>query len=161
MNAQLALLGAAMGIGATAVLDLWGLALKAVFGWPTTNWGLVGRWFLHLPSGTWRHDAIGAAPSFQNERAAGWIAHYAVGMVFGLVTVAIGGAAWAAAPTWPLPLAVGLVTIGCGWFILQPGMGAGFAASRRPDRVRVRILNVVGHTVFGLAMWGVAVLLAR
>ena len=65
----------------------------------------------------------------------------------------LGGPGWASNPTiWPA-LIVGWVTIGCGWFILQPGMGAGIAASKRPDANRVRLLNILGHTVFGLGMF--------
>jgi hypothetical protein len=38
-------------------------------------------------------------------------------------------------------------------------MGAGWAASRRPDAWRVRLLNIVGHTVFAVGLWGTALLL--
>lgn len=148
-----------MGVVATAVLDLWALLLKQVFGFPTPNWALVGRWFCHVPAGRLMHEDIGKSPGFSNELAAGWIAHYAVGISFALATVLIGGAGWIKAPTPLLPLIVGWVTVGCGWFILQPGMGAGIAASKKPDANRIRLLNVIGHTVFGLAMWGAALAL--
>ncbi len=60
-------------------------------------------------------------------------------------------------PTLLLPLVVGLVTVGCGWFILQPGLGNGIAASRRPDATRIRLLNIAGHIVFGFGLWLAAV----
>ena len=38
-----------VGIGATAVLDLWVQFTKRVLGLPGSNWGRVGRWFGHFP----------------------------------------------------------------------------------------------------------------
>jgi len=145
-----------MGIGATALLDLWALTLNRVFGFGLPNWAMVGRWFCHLPSGRFAHADIAKSEPFARELTVGWIAHYAVGILFAAATLAIGGAGWAKAPTWPIPIAVGLITVGCGWFILQPGMGAGIAASRKPDANRIRTLNILGHIVFGLGLLGTA-----
>lgn len=147
-----------IGVFATAVLDLWALLLNRVFGFALPNWAMVGRWFAHLPQGRFLHADIGAASTVEGERGIGWAAHYAVGILFALVTVSIGGRGWIAAPTLLLPLLVGWITVGCGWFILQPGMGAGIAASKKPDAMRIRTLNIIGHTIFGLAMYGAALL---
>ena len=57
------------------------------------------------------------------------------------------------------PLIVGLVTVGAGWFLLQPGMGAGIAASKRPNPNQARMLNIAGHIVFGLGLYLTAVLI--
>lgn len=148
-----------IGIGATALFDLWGLLLKHAFGIPRANWGLVGRWFCHLGSGKVFHDDIAAARPFRFERAAGWIGHYLVGILFAGILLAVAPSGWTAQPTlWPA-LAVGLVTVGAGWFLLQPGMGAGIAASKRPNAGRIRTLNVVGHAVFGLGLYATALLI--
>lgn len=145
-----------MGVAATALLDLWALTLNRTFGFGLPNWAMVGRWFCHLPAGRFVHDDIGKSEPFARELMVGWLAHYGVGIAFAAATLAIGGAGWAKAPTWPIPIAVGLITVGCGWFILQPGMGAGIAASKKPDANRIRILNILGHIVFGLGMFGAA-----
>lgn len=148
-----------MGVGATALLDLWAMALNRIFGFPLPNWAMVGRWVLHLPRGRFVHDSIAEAEPFPNELTVGWVFHYAVGILFAAAVLAIGGMAWANSPTWPIPMFVGLITVGAGWFILQPGMGAGMAASKRPDANRVRMLNVISHIVFGLGLWWSALLL--
>ena len=148
-----------IGVGATALLDAWALVLNRLFGFGLPNWAMVGRWFAHLPRGIVVHEDIGRSDGVSHELTIGWVAHYAVGILFAAITLAIGGEAWMKAPTWPLPLAVGLITVGCGWFILQPGMGAGIAASRKPDHMRIRILNILGHTVFGFGMFGMAMLI--
>jgi Protein of unknown function (DUF2938) len=148
-----------IGCVATLLLDLWVFALNRSFGFSLPNWAMVGRWFLHLPLGKIWHESIANSPGFKHELMAGWAAHYITGILFAGATLLIGGTLWTKAPTWPLPLAVGLVTVGCGWFILQPGMGNGVAASKRPDATRIRVLNILGHTVFGLGMWGAALLI--
>lgn len=146
----------AIGVAATAAIDLWALVLKRVFAIPPANWAMVGRWFGHLARGTFSHADITKAEPVANELALGWLCHYAVGILFAAATLALAGPAWRLAPTPAWPLIVGLVTVGCGWFILQPGMGAGIAASHRPNAGQIRALNIVSHTVFGLAMFGVA-----
>lgn len=142
-----------IGAGATLLLDLWAQLLNRLFGFGLPNWGMVGRWVAHLPAGQFVHDDIAKAAPVSGETAIGWVFHYAVGILFAAVTLFLGGIAWAKAPTLPLPMIVGLVTVGCGWFILQPALGAGIAAARKPDANRIRILNIVGHIVFGLGLW--------
>jgi hypothetical protein len=62
-----------VGIGATAVLDIWIFALKAL-GVPTLNFALLGRWVGHMACGKWRHERIGNARPVRGELLWGWIA---------------------------------------------------------------------------------------
>jgi hypothetical protein len=147
-----------LGIAATALLDVWALFLQRAFGIAPPNWAMVGRWVGHLPQGTFVHEDIGKAAPVPNELAIGWVFHYAVGIVFAAALLAIWGLGWARSPTFIPALIVGYVTIGCGWFILQPGMGAGIAAVKRPNAMQIRALNILGHTVFALGLYGAALL---
>jgi hypothetical protein len=147
-----------LGVAATALLDLWALFLNRAFGIAPPNWALVGRWLGHLPQGRFVHDDIGKAAPVPNELAIGWVFHYVVGIVFAAALLAIWGLGWARNPTFIPALIVGYVTIGCGWFILQPGMGAGIAAMKRPNAMQIRALNILGHTVFALGLYGAALL---
>ena len=84
----------------------------------------------------------------------GWIGHYVVGILYGVIFALIVGPGWLAAPR----LAAGVdLRAGrrsaFGWFLLQPGLGMGWAASKTPNPGRVRLLNLAGHTVFGLGLW--------
>ncbi len=137
---------------ATALLDVWNIIVNRTIGAPLPNWALVGRWVRHLPYGTFSHADMTAARGFGNELAVGWLFHYAVGVAFAAALLLL-WPTWAANPTLLPPLIVGYVTIGCGWFILAPGMGGGMAHSRRDNAGRIRLLNVLGHTVFGLGLW--------
>ncbi|CAD5278808.1 conserved membrane hypothetical protein [Bosea sp. 62] len=149
----------AIGIGATALLDLWAIFLNRAFGIPLANWAMVGRWFAYLPRGRFTHDTIADTPPVSNELAIGWIMHYLIGALFAAIVIMIWGLDWARNPTLLPALIVGIVTVGCGWFILQPGMGFGLAASKRPNANQVRLIGLINHVVFGLSLWLAALLM--
>ncbi|WP_277964530.1 DUF2938 family protein [Pseudomonas sp. RIT-To-2] len=154
-------LSVVFGAGATALLDLWNLLLNKVFGLPIPPWHLIGRWFAGLPRGQFVHQqGIGKSTPVPRELAIGWVMHYVTGIVFAAALLLIWGPGWAAAPTFAPALIVGLVTVGAGWFILQPGMGVGVACSGAPNPARARLLNVVGHVVFAAGLYLTARLLA-
>ena len=147
-----------IGALGTAAMDVWALVLNRVFNLPLPNWALVGRWFLHVPRGQIFHDDIAKAEGFSYELSAGWIAHYVTGIVYGGALIAIMGNGYATAPTLLPALILAWITVGAGWFLLQPGMGAGWAASKRDNPWTIRALNLVAHTWFGLGMYLGAVL---
>ncbi|MBN9053552.1 MAG: DUF2938 domain-containing protein [Rhizobiales bacterium] len=156
---ELLVKGAVIGFGATVLMDAWAVLLWKMSVQPRPNWAPVGRWFWHLKDGTVFHDDIGRAEPYANEQALGWIGHYAVGILYGVVLALIVGEGWFAAPTFLPAWIFGIVTVGAGWFLLQPGLGIGVAASRLPNANTVRMLNLVAHTVFALGLYGTALLL--
>src|SRR5687768_251756 len=121
---------ALIGGGATALLDLWTLARRRITGTPVPDYGLVGRWLAYMPRGRFRHEAIGRVPAVRGEAALGWTAHYLIGMSFALVLLAIWGLGWPRQPTIGPALLVGVATVAAPFLLMQPGMGAGFFASR-------------------------------
>lgn len=143
---------AAIGVGATAAMDAWVLLLRRL-GVPTLDYALVGRWVGHWRQGRWHHAAIAKAAPVQGERAIGWLVHYAVGVVFAGLLVALCGMAWAREPRlWPA-VAVGVVTVAAPWLVMQPAMGAGIAASRTPTPRKNRLRSLANHTVFGVGLY--------
>jgi len=156
---ELLLKGVAIGIGATVLMDVWAVVLWKVFRQGRPNWAPVGRWFWHLKDGTVFHDDIGKAEPYSGELALGWIGHYAVGILYGVILALVMGAGWFAAPTFLPAWILGIVTVGAGWFLLQPGLGIGVAASKLPNANTVRALNLVAHTIFALGLYGTALLL--
>lgn len=148
-----------VGVGATALLDIWAQLLKAAAGVATPPWHFVGRWFAGMPKGKFVHpEGINQSPAVAGELAIGWIMHYVVGVLFAAVLLAIWGVDWVQAPRFMPALIVGLVTVGAGWFILQPGMGVGVACSGAPKPNVARLLNIVGHVVFATGMYVTALL---
>lgn len=150
---------ALIGSGATVVMDAWGIARGRLFGIPNMNYALVGRWLAYLPRGRFRHDPIAKAPPVRGELAIGWIAHYAIGIAFAAALLATWGLEWAQRPTLGPALALGIGTVAAPFFVLQPGMGAGIAASRTPRPNASRLQSLVTHAVFGLGLFATASLI--
>jgi len=142
-----------IGIVATALLDLLALARQRLFGTPRPDWGLVGRWFAHMPRGRFRHDAIAGAPAHPHELAIGWTLHYAIGVAYAALLLAIAGPEWGRHPTLCPALFVGLATVAAPFLLMQPGMGAGLAGRRTPDPWLTRRRALVTHALFGFSLY--------
>ena len=56
-------------------------------------------------------------------------------------------------------MGLGLVTIVAPWFVMQPAMGAGIAASRTPHPWSARLRNLATHAVYGIGLYLSAVAL--
>ena len=141
-----------IGAGATAVMDLWTVVRKQMFGIPF-SYALVGRWLAYLPRGRFRHDPIAASPAVHGERLIGWAAHYGIGIAFAAVLLAVWGLEWARQPTLVPALIVGIGSVAAPFLVLQPGMGAGIAASRTPRPAAARFQSLVTHAIFGLGLY--------
>jgi Protein of unknown function (DUF2938) len=148
-----------IGAGATLATDLWAIARARLFGVPAPDWGLVGRWFGHMARGRLRHERIAAAQSVRGERVIGWTAHYLIGVAFAGLLLAICGLEWARQPTLAPALALGIATVAAPFLLMQPGMGAGIAASRTPRPHSARLQSLVTHAVFGLGLYAAGLLL--
>jgi hypothetical protein len=142
-----------IGVGATLVMDMWGFARKPLLGIAPPDYGLVGRWLAHMTRGRFRHDTIAASPPVRGERLIGWIAHYLIGIAFAAVLLGIWGLAWVQRPAIGPALAVGIGTVAAPFLLMQPGMGAGIAASRTPRPASARLQSLITHAVFGLGLY--------
>ena len=142
---------ALIGIGATAILDLWLMALRRA-GVPTQPMAWIGRWVAHMAHGRFAHASIGQAPAVRGEALLGWLVHYAVGIAFAALLVVIAGPGWLLAPSWEPAVGVGIATVLMPWFVMQPAMGAGVAASRTAAPFQNRLRNLANHFVFGVGL---------
>lgn len=145
-----------IGLGATAVLDLWLLMLTRA-GVATGSFALIGRWVAHMARGRFIHRSIGQARPVNGERAVGWVTHYLVGIGFAGVLVAMQGPAWVQAPSFVPAFLTGLATVVMPLFVMQPAMGAGFAASRTPAPLKNCARSLANHAVFGTGLYLAAV----
>lgn len=145
-----------IGVGATAVMDLWSLARKPLLGIAPPDYALVGRWIAHMTQGRFRHDSIAASAPVGGERTIGWTAHYLTGIAFAALLIAIWGPAWIQQPTLGPALAVGIGTVAAPFLVMQPGMGAGIAASRTPRPTSARLQSLITHGIFGLGLYAAA-----
>jgi hypothetical protein len=155
----LAVGGIVLGVTGSALMDVWSVALRR-FGIPTLDYRLLGRWIGHFPRGKFLHDRIASAEPIRGEQALGWLAHYAIGVAFAFVLLALWGVAWLRSPTMVPALLIGLGTIVAPWFVMQPAMGAGIAGSRTPDPTATRVRNLGTHLVYGVGLYISAVALS-
>ncbi|WP_313323355.1 DUF2938 domain-containing protein [Stutzerimonas nitrititolerans] len=142
-----------IGIGATAVMDVWSILRKPMLGVPLPNYGMVGRWIAHMTHGQFRHDDIAVSSPMRGESIIGWTAHYLIGIAFAALLIAIWGASWMQSPTIGPALTVGIGTVAAPFLLMQPGMGAGVAASRTKQPGSARLQSLITHTVFGLGLY--------
>lgn len=147
-----------IGAGATALVDAWSLARRQLMGTPLPDYGLVGRWIAWLPRGRFRHRPIAATAAVRGERVIGWAAHYGIGIAFAAAWIALSGGE--PRPALVPALLFGLATVAAPFLLMQPGMGAGIAASRAPRPGVARAQSLMTHAVFGLGLYVAALLLA-
>jgi|SRR5690242_4458985 DUF2938 family protein len=155
MNLELThvLIAIAMGLGATLVMDLWGIVLKHTFNVPSSNYCFVGRWLCYMLEGVFRHRSIAAAPKRPTECAVGWIAHYAIGIIFALALVLLASPRWLQEPTVLPALILGISTVAIPFFIMQPSFGLGMASSKTSNPAQARLRSLMNHAVFGLGLY--------
>lgn len=142
-----------VGCAATAATDIWALARAYLFSIPSLDYGLVGRWLVHLVRGRFCHRAIGAAAPVRGERLIGWTAHYVIGIVFAAILLAVWGLDWLRSPAIGPALIVGIGGATAPFLIMQPGFGLGLAARRAPRPNLVRVNTLLTHAIFGLGLY--------
>lgn len=157
---ELAARAVTMGIAGSAAIDLWALSLRKAFDISSLDYRILGRWLGHIPRGQIRHQRIAAAASVPGERVLGWLAHYGIGVGFAALLLLLAGDSWAESPTILPALAVGLTTVLAPWLVMQPAFGAGIAGSKTPHPWPGRLRNLGTHTVYGLGLYGSALVLA-
>ncbi|MFV3415874.1 DUF2938 domain-containing protein [Pseudomonas nitroreducens] len=150
---------AAIGIGATLLMDGWALLRQRLFGLPALDYALVGRWVGHMPRGRFRHTAIGKAAPVAGERPLGWTIHYLTGIAFALALVAL-DRDWVCQPSPAPAVLFGVATVAMPYLILQPAFGLGIAAAKTGAPARARLQSLLTHLVFGIGLYLAARLLA-
>lgn len=150
---------AAVGIGATALMDAW-LWLLSRLGVPATGFAMVGRWVGHFTRGEFAHSSIAKAAPIPFELGLGWATHYLIGVAYAALLVGLQGTAWLRQPT-PVPaLVLGVLTVAAPWFVMQPAMGAGVLALKTPMPLKNGLRNLANHAVFGAGLYLAAAALA-
>jgi hypothetical protein len=149
-----------VGIGATAIMDVWTLIRRRVFGTPLPNYALVGRWLGRMMHGEFRQQSMARAVPVRGEMFIGWAAHYLIGIAFAALIPIFWGYAWLNQPTLLPALLIGLGTVLAPLFVMQPAMGAGIASSRMPRPGAARLQSIVSHGCFGLGLYASALIIS-
>lgn len=143
---------ALIGIGATALMDAW-LMILARLEFKSSSFALIGRWVGHMPRGRFAHAAIDRAEPIKAELALGWLTHYVIGIAYAALLVALLGSTWLRQPTLIPALIFGAATVVAPLFLMQPAIGAGFAASKTATPVTNCLRSTANHVVFGAGLY--------
>lgn len=140
------------GLFATAVMDIYQRILHAATGIPPTHWGLVGRWFGHMPRGRIMHEAIAKAEPIRSEAVIGWSMHYLIGIGYGVVYVGLTITAFDG-PTLLNGFLFGLASVVVPWFLMQPALGLGVMGRKAPNPNIPRYTALAAHCIYGLSLF--------
>lgn len=140
-------------------MDLWAVIQNRVWNLPLPNWAMPGRWFAHLFKGKIFHEDIRQADEAPGELVLGWLFHYGVGVVYGILFLFLVGMQWLKEPDFFSAWVFAIATIAGGWFILQPGMGLGLAGNNISAPWKSRALGLIGHKAFGSGLWASGVVI--
>lgn len=149
-----------LGIGATLFMDIYAFILKRLFNIPSLNYAFVGRWIGSFTKRVFCHENITQSPQVNNEKALGWLAHYCIGITFGVVLLLICGLEWVKTPTfWPA-FVIGVGTTVFPFFMMQPAFGFGVAASKLPNPTIARFRSLLAHAIFGIGLYVTGIVLS-
>ena len=158
LSSEFLLFSLLLGIGATLFMDIWALVQLKLFKIPSLNYAFVGRWIGHMFRGTFQHHPIMNSPSIKGEAAIGWVAHYAIGILFAGFFLLVLGTGWMNEPDFLSALLMGTLTVCAPFFLMQPSFGFGIAASKTPAPNTARIRSLIAHSSFGIGLYLTAVL---
>lgn len=142
-----------IGIGATLLMDLWAIMLKQFFGIKSLDYSMLGRWVGYLFQGQFYHKNITTTIPVKGEKIIGWTTHYLIGITFAALLISHWGIEWTTHPTILPAILIGIVTVVAPFFILQPGMGLGIAASKTPKPNFARLKSLLTHIIYGIGLY--------
>ena len=148
-----------IGIGATIFIDLYAFILQRYFNIPSLNYQFVGRWLVGISKGQFVHHKIMQSPSVRFEKYIGWFSHYVIGIIFSTLFIKIVGTHWFISPKLFSALLFGVSTVIFPFFLMQPCLGFGIAASQTPSPSSARLKSLSTHFMFGLGLYFSAILL--
>ncbi len=158
MNGHILLIGVAVGLLSTVVMDLGG-GLGILLGVPgrgpqRMGHGLIGRWVGYLLHGKFTHADILSSPPLKGELPFGILIHYLIGIILTLVYFAFLQITQIHA-TVLLTIAYGLVTTVFPWFLMFPSEGMGWMGRGAPGNAHLTRASLFNHAFFGLglALW--------
>ncbi len=141
-----------IGCGATLLADLWAQLLQR-FGIPGLNLAMLGRWVGHFYYGQFFHVSINQARPISHELILGWLMHYLTGILLAALLLLGCGAAWLRQELLFPAIALGLCSVILPYFVMQPAMGLGIAASKTATPLKNCLKSLIYHLVFGLGLY--------
>ena len=145
--------GFVSGIIATLLFDLFQISLTFAYGINKAKWDLAGRYFIGVSKGKYIQEDISNEPVENNELFIGYIVHYLIGVIYGLIYVII-NALFLDGPSLILALIIGFLTVLGSWCLMMPcAYNLGFFGSKIEEQKQVLVQNLLFHFVFGAGLF--------
>ena len=141
------------GIIATLFFDLFHISLTFAYGVNKAKWNLAGRYFTGVSKGKYFQENIANEPAVKNELLIGYVVHYCIGIVYGLIYVII-NSLFLQQPSLFLALIIGFLTVLGAWCVMMPyAYNIGFFASKEEDQKQILVQNLLFHFIFGVGLF--------
>lgn len=145
--------GIISGIFATLLFDLFQISLSYGYNIKKSKWNLVGRYFIGLKEKKIFREDIENELEIKNELIIGYIFHYIIGSIFGLIYVSFNIIIFTE-PSILISLVIGFVTVLGGWCVLMPfAFNIGFFASKKEEQKQIMVQNLIAHFIFGVGLY--------
>jgi len=148
--------GACVGFAATVTMDVLGSVARRVGLTAGAKGQWVGRWYLGIGRGRFRHSNIAAAPELAGENRAALVGHYAIGIALAVLYVLAAGWLGLTPGAFLVAVGYGLATCVFPWFLLFPAMGFGWFGLRGPPELRLLRTSLLNHLFYGFGLWWMA-----
>lgn len=113
----------------------------------------MGRWFLYMFKGKFRHGDINRTPAIINEKRWYYISHYLIGIILaGIYLLLTYNHQEIRDHIWLAPV-YGMCTVTLAWFWLLPSIGLGVMAKKSAKRNLILRTNFINHTNFGFGLF--------
>jgi hypothetical protein len=145
--------GLISGLIATIIFDLFNQSLHFAYGIDKPKWNLLGRYFLGYKKGMYFRKSLKEDDEIDNELFWGYIIHYAIGIIYGLMYVYLNKLIFNY-PSILLAYIFGFMTVLGGWCYLMPfAYNLGFFASKSDKRFNLLTQNLIAHFVYGTGLF--------
>jgi hypothetical protein len=140
------------GVMGTVVMDLGNLFFSRVGVILKIDVGTIGRMAAGWTRGRFRYRHPSEMEEIRNEKAFGYVTHYAIGVAFAVPYVFGWNALVGGPPSPGWAIVYGVVTTVASWFCVYPSMGFGAFGLRSPDGPKAALSPLANHFFFGLGM---------
>jgi len=141
------------GIFATLLFDIFQISLSYAYNIKKSKWNLIGRYFYGLIEKKYFRENLEDTEIIKNELILGYIIHYLIGSIFGIVYVLI-NVIFFYEPSVILSLIIGFITVLGSWVILMPlAFNIGFFASKKEEQIQLIVQNLLIHFIFGIGLY--------
>ena len=141
------------GLIATILFDLFNHSLNYAYNIDKPKWHLLGRYFIGYKQRRYFRGKLEEDEEEDNEIFWGYIAHYIIGIIYGLFYVCL-NLLFFDYPSLLIAYLFGFITVLGAWCFLMPfAFNLGFFASKSDQQFNILVQNLIGHFVFGTGLF--------